>query len=79
MRENKVSSRYTNADTRVYQNKAVNDIQKERFMDNKWSDLQEDVRSIDSVIVKSFSINSLKCIIVMTLETNSKHTRCQIL
>ena len=77
-RTNRQGDRQISTDTRVHENKTMDKIQK-TYTDEASSESQEeDIRSMDSVTVKSFSINSLRYVILTKLETSSRHARCQI-
>ena len=49
------------------------------YTDDKWVETHEDaMRSLDSLVLKSFHINSQGSVILTELETSNKHERCQI-
>ena len=58
-------------------NKAVYKIQRNRYTHDTWSEThEEDIPSLDSVTMKSFSINRPRSVICTKLEKSSKHAKC---
>ena len=69
------SQTYTN--TRIHWNRTMNEVKQRRHSYSEWLQV-EDRRSMDSVAITLFNINSLISVIVTKWEIGSKYARCQV-